>query len=131
MRNQAREAALSIIFSEQFGEESSEAFKEKIYKNFELTKAEDLAFAKSLVETVSEKSEELKVKIDEVCHHYHVERLNRMDKSILFIALAEILYFDDIPPVVSVSEAVGLARKYSTETGVDFVNGVLAGVINP
>lgn len=131
MRSQAREAALSIIFSEQFGEESSEAFKEKVYKNFELTKADDLDFARLLVETVAEKSEELKTKIDEVCHHYHVERLNRMDKSILFIALAEIMYFDDIPPVVSVSEAVGLARKYSTETGVDFVNGVLAGVINP
>ena len=51
------------------------------------------------------------------------------DKSILLIAMAEICYFDDIPPVVSVSEAAGLARKYSTETSADFVNGVLAGVI--
>ena len=53
-----------------------------------------------------------------------------MDKTILLIAMAEILYFDEIPGVVSVSEAAGLARKYSTEASVDFVNGVLAGVIN-
>ncbi len=130
MRNQAREAALSVIFSAQFGEDGSDAFKEKVYKNFDLTKAEDLAFAKALVEAVEEHEEELKQKIDEACHHYHVDRINRMDKTILLIAMAEILYFDEIPGVVSVSEAAGLARKYSTESSVDFVNGVLAGVIN-
>lgn len=130
MRNQAREAALNVIFSEQFGEEASDALKEKVFKNFELTKADDLAFAKALVETVKAHEEQLKKTIDESCHHYHVERINRMDKTILMIALAEILYFDEIPDVVSVSEAAGLARKYSTETSADFVNGVLAGVIN-
>lgn len=130
MRNQAREAALSILFSEQFGEECTDAFKEKVFKNFDLNKVEDLAFAKSLVETVKEHEDELKQKIDESCHHYHVDRINRMDKTILMIALAEITYFDEIPGVVSVSEAAGLARKYSTETSADFVNGVLAGVIN-
>ena len=44
--------------------------------------------------------------------------------------MAEIKYFDEIPPIVSVSEATGLARKHSTETSADFVNGVLSGVIN-
>ena len=130
MRNQAREAALSVIFSEQFGVDCSDAFKEKVYKNFDLTKADDLAFAKALVEAVEEHEEELKQKIDEACQHYHVDRINRMDKTILLIAMAEILYFEEIPGVVSVSEAAGLARKYSTEASVDFVNGVLAGVIN-
>ena len=47
-----------------------------------------------------------------------------------YIVEFNIKYFDDIPPVVSVSEAAGLARKYSTETSADFVNGVLSGVIN-
>ena len=44
--------------------------------------------------------------------------------------MAEIKYFDEIPPVVSASEATGLAKKYSTEKSADFVNGVLSGVIN-
>lgn len=129
MRNQAREAALSVIFSEQFGEDCTDAFKEKVYKNFELTKEEDIAFAKELIQAVKENEALLKQKIDEACHHYHVDRINRMDKTILLIAMAEILFFDDIPNVVSASEATGLARKYSTEASVDFVNGVLAGVI--
>ena len=130
MRNNAREAALNIIFSEQFNDDCSDAFKKKIYKQFELVKEDDLLFAADLVATVKEHRSELIEKIEAVSHHYLENRINPMDKSILLIAMAEICYFDDIPPVVSVSEAVGLARKYSTEQSVDFVNGVLAGIIN-
>ena len=48
----------------------------------------------------------------------------------MLVALAEIKYFDDIPPVVSVSEATNLARKYSSVNSTDFVNGLLGGIIN-
>ncbi|MBQ8658580.1 MAG: transcription antitermination factor NusB [Clostridia bacterium] len=130
MRNAAREAALNIIFAQQFNEDNGEAFKKKIFKKFELEREEDIRFANSLVSCVETNRAELIAGIEEACHHYKENRINPTDKSILLIAMAEIKYFDDIPPVVSVSEAAGLARKYSTETSADFVNGVLAGVIN-
>ena len=130
MRNAAREAALNIIFSQQFNADCNDAFKKKIYKQFSLEKEEDLRFAAKLVATVESHKQQLIEGIEAACHHYLENRLNPMDKSILLIAMAEILYFDEIPPVVSVSEATGLARKYSSEKGIDFVNGVLAGVIN-
>lgn len=130
MRNAAREAALNIIFAQQFNEDNGEAFKKKIFKKFELEREEDIRFANSLVSYVETNRAELIAGIEEACHHYKENRINPTDKSILLIAMAEIKYFDDIPPVVSVSEAAGLARKYSTETSADFVNGVLAGVIN-
>ncbi len=130
MRSAAREAALNIIFSEQFNEACADAFKKKIYKKFELEKEEDLLFAADLVACVEEHRAELIAGIEEACHHYKENRINPTDKSILLIAMAEIKYFEEIPPVVSVSEAAGLARKYSTETSADFVNGVLSGVIN-
>ena len=130
MRNSAREAALNIIFSQHFNGDCSDSFKKKIYKKFALEKEEDILFAADLVATVEEHRTELIAGIEEACHHYRENRINPTDKSILLIAMAEILYFKDIPPVVSVSEATGLARKYSTETSADFVNGVLAGVIN-
>ena len=57
-------------------------------------------------------------------------RIYAVDKALLLVSLAEIKYFDDIPPVVSVSEATALAKKYSTEKSTDFVNGVLGGFIN-
>ncbi len=131
MRNEAREAALNIIFAQQFDCNCMDTFKKKIYKKFGLhEKEDDLLFATDLVSTVEEHYDELLKGIEDACHHYRADRINTMDKSIMLIAMAEIRYFDDIPPVVSVSEATGLARKYSTETSADFVNGVLSGVIN-
>ena len=130
MRNLAREAALNIIFAQQFNSDCMDVLKRKIYKQFNLEKEEDLLFAADLVATVEEHRAELIAGIEEACHHYRENRINPTDKSILLIAMAEIKYFDDIPPVVSVSEATGLARKYSNEISADFVNGVLSGVIN-
>ena len=130
MRNAAREAALNIIFAQQFNTDCLDQLKKKIYKQFGLEKDEDLLFAADLVATVEEHRAELIQGIEEACHHYRENRINPTDKSILLIAMAEIKYFDEIPPIVSVSEATGLARKYSTETSADFVNGVLSGVIN-
>ena len=131
MRTLAREAALNIIFAQQFNSDCMDALKKKIYKQFGLLdNEEDLLFAADLVATVEEHYDELIKGIEGACHHYRADRINPMDKSILLIAMAEINYFEDIPPVVSVSEAAGLARKYSTDTSADFVNGVLAGVIN-
>lgn len=131
MRNTAREAALNIIFAQQFNTDCIDGLKKKIYKQFGLDKDEEnLLFAADLVATVEEHRAELIAGIEAACHHYLENRINPMDKSILLIAMAEIKYFDDIPSVVSVSEATGLARKYSTETSADFVNGVLSGVIN-
>ena len=131
MRNLAREAALNIIFAQQFNSDCMDSLKKKIYKQFGLVdNEEDLLFAADLVATVEEHYAELLAGIESACHHYRADRINPMDKCILLIAMAEIRYFDDIPPVVSASEATGLARKYSTDTSADFVNGVLAGVIN-
>ena len=129
MRNSAREAALNIIFAKQFNTDVDAAFRKKIYKQFELSD-EGMEFAADLVDTVCEHWQELIDGIEKACHHYRENRINPTDKAVLLIAMAEIKYFTDIPPVVSVSEAVGLARKYSTDTSADFVNGVLAGVIN-
>ena len=131
MRNAAREAALNIIFAQQFNSDCMDSLQKKIFKQFGLLDNEEaLMCALDLVATVNEHRTELIEGIEEACHHYRENRINPTDKSILLIAMAEINYFEDIPPVVSVSEAAGLARKYSTDTSADFVNGVLAGVIN-
>lgn len=130
MRNAAREAALNMIFAQQFNTDCFESLKKKVFKEFKLEKEDDVRFAESLISAVDKNRAELIVGIENACHHYKENRINPTDKSILLIAMAEIKYFNDIPPVVSVSEATGLARKYSTDKSADFVNGVLSGVIN-
>ena len=130
MRNAAREAALNIIFAEQFNTDCLDNLKKKVFKQFKLENEEDLRFACDLISAVETNRAELIAGIEEACHHYKENRINPTDKSILLIAMAEICYFDDIPPIVSVSEATGLAKKYSTEKSADFVNGVLSGVVN-
>ena len=130
MRNAAREAALNIIFAQQFNTDCMDTLKRKIFRQFKLEKDDDILFATDLIATVEEHREDLIQGNEDACHHYKENRMNPTDKSILLIAMAEINYFDDIPPIVSVSEATGLARKYSTEKSADFVNGVLSGVIN-
>ena len=59
---------------------------------------------------------------------WRLERLTVLDRAILRLASAEILYFDDVPPKVSINEAVEIAKKYGDDEAGKFVNGVLDGV---
>lgn len=129
MRTQAREAAFKIVFAQQFHEDCTQAFRNSVYRAEKLGEEERL-FAERLVETVEAHREEFSAVIAEKVKRFAEYRIYPADRAALLIALAEIAYFDDIPPVVSVNEAVALARKYSTEKSADFVNGVLGGVIN-
>ena len=129
MRNEAREAAFQIVFAELFCEEQRSGFAASIYKNAGLNE-EGVAFADRLVSCVRAHREELLLEITSRVEKYLEYRIYAADRAIMMIALAEIKYFEDIPPVVSVSEAVNLARKYSPERSIDFVNGVLGGIIN-
>lgn len=128
MRSDAREAAFKIIFAELFCKNDLK-FREGICKQDNLT-AEEREFALSLAECTLEHREELLGEIVRRTERYADYRIYAADRAILLLALTEIRYFDEVPPVVSVSEAANLARKYSTERSADFVNGVLGSVIN-
>jgi len=60
---------------------------------------------------------------------WRLERLSRVDLSILRLALVEMLYLNDIPVKVTVNEAVEMAKKYSADKSPKFINGVLGAVI--
>lgn len=126
MRSEAREAALKILYAEHFNSDNLTELQSRLVKNF---KADEAEFTDKLITCVREHREELLSEIDSHILNFKENRLYTMDKCIMLIAVAEIKYFDDIPPVVSVNEAANLAGKYSTERSADFVNGVLAGII--
>lgn len=129
MRSDAREAAFKIVFSQLFQSDCDEKFKASVYKNSKLND-EERAFAERLVGLSEEHRQELTALLLSKVERFAEHRIYAVDKAIMLVALAEIRYCDDVPPVVSVSEATDLARKFSTENSASFVNGVLGGVIN-
>jgi N utilization substance protein B len=67
--------------------------------------------------------------ISKYANNWNIERLVKMDKDILRIAITELLYVKDAPMKVVVDEALELAKKYSTDDSSSFINGILAKVI--
>lgn len=86
------------------------------------------AFAKKLVSDALENMEEIDGYIDANLIGWSAQRISKVSRAILRLAVSE-LKFSDIPVGVAVNEAVELAKKYSTETDASFVNGILASII--
>lgn len=82
-------------------------------------------FADSLIRGVLEKRERLDEEIKRHLKNWDIHRLAVVDRNILRLAIYEMLFRDDIPPVVSINEAIDIAKKYSTEDSGKFVNGIL------
>lgn len=86
----------------------------------------DAAAISGKVSRILEKIPELDRMIDEVSVGWRVNRMGRVDLTILRLALYEMKFDDDIPTAVSINEAVELARKYGGDSSPSFVNGILA-----
>ena len=83
------------------------------------------SFAEELIFGVIENLEAIDGKIKEIAKNWDFERIAKIDLSILRMAIYELLYRRDIPPVVSINEAIDLSKTYSAEESRRFVNGIL------
>jgi N utilization substance protein B len=82
-------------------------------------------FAEELVHGVIERRAEIDEKIAKYTENWDLPRIAAVDRNILRLAMYEMLFRDDIPPVVSINEAVDIAKKFSTGESGAFVNGIL------
>ena len=82
-------------------------------------------FAISLVNGCRSKIKEIDEKISSITEHWELRRMAIIDKNILRLGVYELLYRSDIPPKVSINEAIELAKKFSTKNSGTFVNGIL------
>jgi N utilization substance protein B len=90
--------------------------------------AQELAtrsFSDLLIRGVLEHRAELDQRITQIAQNWDLQRMAVVDRNILRLAIYEMLYREDIPPVVSINEAVDIAKKFSTEDSGKFVNGLL------
>ena len=128
MRTTAREAAFKIIFASRFTGEIEINLKNALIKSDKLD-GDDCEYLDRILKiSVGNEDELLKI-IDEFSRDFPESRLFPADKSILLVALAEIKYMDDIPNVVSVSEAANIASKYSSAKSASFISGILSEII--
>ena len=83
------------------------------------------AFADPLIRGTLQHRDELDTQIKQHVQNWELHRIAAVDRNILRLALYEMLHREDIPPVVSINEAVDIAKKFSTEDSGKFVNGIL------
>jgi transcription antitermination factor NusB len=86
------------------------------------------AFARELLAGTWEHRPQIDRAIEGVARNWELKRMAAVDRNILRLAAYELLYRDDIPPLVSINEAIEMAKKYSTRNSGPFVNGILDNI---
>ena len=127
MRTNARETAFKILFAYQFNEEFEDTKRTLI--TFEKLNESDISYCNDIISSVIENKEKLTEIIDRHSRLFPESRLFPADRCILLIAIAEILYFNDIPSAVSANEAANIASKYSSEKSASFISGIISEII--
>ena len=88
-----------------------------------------LEYSDRLLATIENQLPEIDARLEAVAEHWRLSRMATVDRNILRIAAAEMLYLDDIPPRVALHEAIRLAELFGAEESGRFVNGVLDALL--
>ncbi len=124
-RTQSREFALQILYQNEFNPEALEVACDAFWERNPDMDQEIRAFTKKIVSAALLHQDEINPVIEKAMEHWDLTRVVLIDKLIMQLAVAEFLFMKNIPPKVTINEAVNLAKKYSQEDSGKFVNGVL------
>ncbi len=128
-RRKARELAIQVLFNLEFSSDSPTDVFDLICEMFNSGRA-IRSFSKELVLGVCKERDDLDGLIRNASKNWRLERMSRIDKCILRLATFEILFMDDIPPKVSIDEAVEIGKKFGSDGSGGFINGVLDNIYN-
>lgn len=121
-RRDAREAALKVLYAQEF---SGSALDDILSEQIAELGEQASAFCRDLVKAVLSQREHLDRLIQKRSENWEFDRIAIIDRILLRMAISEFLYFEDIPPKVSINESIEIAKKYSTNKSGKFVNGIL------
>ena len=137
-RKMAREDAFKLIFEMNVTDISPEECiayltesvdsKNEMWAQKKISQS-DMEYITELVNKVTDNKEELNNIISSKLKKWTIDRISKVNLSLLQLAAAEILYFDSIPDKVSANEAIELAKIYGGEESKGFINGVLGAVL--
>ncbi len=127
-RRSAREFVLKALYAiELSGKSREEILRDPLIMQDATLPLHD--FCDRLIQETLSHQEEFDELIRSKAQNWKFDRLAVVDKLVLRIALCEFLYFEDIPPKVTIDEAIEVTRKFSTEKSDKFVNGILDAVL--
>lgn len=126
-RRKARELVIQILFYMEYNPGDPEKGFELICDNYNAPK-KLRNFSKKLVQGIYENLEYIDNLIKKSSQNWRLERMSRVDRCILRLSVFEFFFMEDIPPKVSIDEAVELGKKFGTEESGSFINGVLDNV---
>lgn len=128
-RRKTRELVLQFLFQNEFNPMPvNKAFSYFWDENKIIEK--EKTFAEKLINGVLDKKDELDKILSNYTNNWKTERLGSVDLIVMRIALFEILYCDDVPPIVAINEAVHFANDLSSFQSGKFVNGVLDSILH-
>ncbi|KSV59318.1 transcription antitermination factor NusB [Acetivibrio ethanolgignens] len=128
-RRELREHLFLMLFRRDFYE--TEELKEQMelyLEQLEKPSEKDLVYLEKKFQTVLEYMQELDEKLSFVATGWKLNRMGKVELTILRLAVYEMEYDEDVPVKVAINEAVELAKKYGEDNSAGFVNGVLAKV---
>ena len=130
-RTEQREHIFKMLFGVEFnaGEDMPEQL-ELYFGQLEGAGEKNLDYIREKVQKIASKVEEIDALINEHTTRWKTSRMNKVDLTILRLAVYEMRWDEDVPTGVAIDEAVELAKKYSSEDGPSFVNGVLAKLVD-
>ena len=130
-RSELREHVFRMLFRIEFNNEAELSEQESLY--FELldeVSEKEQEYILNKYKAIKEKVEEIDAILNQLSEGWKTTRMNRVDLTILRLATYELKWDEDVPTGVAINEAVELAKRYSSDQGPSFVNGVLAKVVN-
>lgn len=128
-RSELREHVFRMLFRIEFNNEDEMKEQEELY--FELLgeiSEENQNYILNKYRAITEKQDEIDAVLNEVSEGWKTSRMNRVDLTILRLATYEVKWDEEVPTGVAINEAVELAKRYSSDDGPSFINGILAKV---
>jgi N utilization substance protein B len=124
VRRQAREAALQALFMCDFIADWSSESAEFCLEHFSIPKSVR-PYASQLCSGVIQNLAKIDSSLTCASEHWSLNRMGRVDRSILRLATFELIFLDEIPVNVAINEAIEIAKRFGAEESPHFVNGVL------
>ena len=129
-RQKSREKAMELLFSMELSKNSYDETIETFIEDYEMDlKTIDVEYIKNVVKVVTDNLEDIDSRIVNALVNWKLDRVSKVNLTILRLAVGEMLFVDDVPGSVAINEAVELTKKYSDEKSTSFVNGVLDKVL--